>query len=1003
MALHLLTAALVAAGSPLFSSGSHFPSGPHGDVRLSELVAVNDGELLDEDGDDSDWIEVHNSGSTPADITGWFLTDDPGDLQKWAFPTQVLSPGERIVVFASDKDRATAGSELHTNFKLSSSGEFLGLVRSDGLTVVSAYQTFPPQVAGQSYGLKEANPSEGYFEPPTPGAPNGNKFAALAAVTFSVPHGFQDAPLALELTHGDPLAFVRYTLDGGEPRAGTLYTGPIPITGTTLVRATAVRAGFATTRTVTATYLFVGDVLSQSAASAAADGFHADWIEEDGTNWDLGGARPGAWYGFDGTILGSYSAQELEQALRSIPSISLVMPEADWFGDGSLGEKPGIYANSERSGKAWDRAGSAEWIDPSGGPEFQINCGIAIQGGSSTGETLRNQLSIALKFRALFGPKKLRFRPFDSTQVDEFDYLVLDAGHQNAPNSPGSKQQKIHAQGLRDQLMSDLHRGMNGRSPNGTFVHLYLNGLYWGVYNLHERYDHRTAAAHEGGESEEWDWVKEGAVRHGNSNPWDHSTAPGAWDTAVEIAGSGLTPADTWQGQPAYDAFREWFDVSAYVDYLIGNYYGGNTDWPQNNWMGTSHSRLSGDPTDVNAGHQWRLHMWDAEAVLYWGGAETAVGDGFWDRTQLTSTWTGSIVYFYTFLRQNPEWRLTFADRAHSHLFHGPLFVDPAYSGAGTPYDPAQPERNHPAATYHRLTKTLWPAVVLEYARWGNYWHTPGFITPDDWQAERLRILDEYFPVRSNVLLAQLRNVKPQLYPDLDAPVFTPWGGFLGKSRPLAMSAPAGSTLYFTLDGSDPRLEGGSVSPGAQVYSGPFTLPGPITRVKARAFDGVEWSALESAAYSVGVRVVINELMASNTSTILDEAGQAEDWVELLNLHHLPADVTGWGLSDDPAEPGKWRFPAGTLLPPRSYTIVWLDDDPADGPLHASFKLDRKGESLVLTGPADTEDPVLDSTQFGPQFVDVSWGRMPNGRGRFQSLRRPTPGSENTYAPKPVK
>ena len=171
-----------------------------------------------------------------------------------------------------------------------------------------------------------------------------------------------------------------------------------------------------------------------------------------------------------------------------------------------------------------------------------------------------------------------------------------------------------------------------------------------------------------------------------------------------------------------------------------------------------------------------------------------------------------------------------------------------------------------------------------EYARWGNYWHTPGFITPADWLVERDRILNEYCPVRSDVLLAQLRNVQPQLYPDLDAPVFLPWGGSVAIGAELTLSGPSGATIYYTTDSKDPRLEGGAVSPSAQVYSAPFTLSAPVATVLARAFDGVEWSALERASYAVGVSLRINELMAKNATTVQDEAGEYEDWVELVNL-----------------------------------------------------------------------------------------------------------------------
>lgn len=123
---------------------------------ISEFMASNQSGLLDEDGDDEDWIEIYNPGASAVDLAGWHLTDDRNDLTKWTFPAVTLEPAQSLLVFASDKNRKASGAELHANFKLSDSGEYLGIVRPDGVTVEQDYSpAYPIQVTNVSYGLKQ--------------------------------------------------------------------------------------------------------------------------------------------------------------------------------------------------------------------------------------------------------------------------------------------------------------------------------------------------------------------------------------------------------------------------------------------------------------------------------------------------------------------------------------------------------------------------------------------------------------------------------------------------------------------------------------------------------------------------------------------------------------------------------------------------------------------------------------------------------------------------------
>ncbi|RKX39778.1 MAG: hypothetical protein DRP64_13815, partial [Verrucomicrobia bacterium] len=120
-------------------------------IHFSELMADNDNTLLDEDGDSPDWIELYNPSDSPVDLDGWYLTDDAMDPTQWSFPATHIAAKGFLVVFASDKDRAVTGAELHTNFKLSALGEQVVLVRPDGTTIEDEL-AFSLQQEDVSYG-----------------------------------------------------------------------------------------------------------------------------------------------------------------------------------------------------------------------------------------------------------------------------------------------------------------------------------------------------------------------------------------------------------------------------------------------------------------------------------------------------------------------------------------------------------------------------------------------------------------------------------------------------------------------------------------------------------------------------------------------------------------------------------------------------------------------------------------------------------------------------------
>ncbi len=148
------------------------------------------------------------------------------------------------------------------------------------------------------------------------------------------------------------------------------------------------------------------------------------------------------------------------------------------------------------------------------------------------------------------------------------------------------------------------------------------------------------------------------------------------------------------------------------------------------------------------------------------------------------------------------------------------------------------------------------------------------------------------------------------------------------------------------------------------------------------------------AQSATGASVTLNEFMAKNDNGITDEAGQREDWIELHNPTTYPVFLDTLALTDDLNVPDKWRFPPGYVVPPGDTILIWADNDPADGPLHATFKLSAGGEAIGLF---DTDTGAfLDSLGFGPQLADVSGGRVLDGLSPFVSFAAPTPDATNS-------
>jgi len=914
------------------------------ELHISEFMAINNNTLTtrtrDSTGDafggdlkTPDWIEVHNLTDQPIDLGGMHLTDRDDELQRWAFPagTSIVASGYLVVFASGDSITDPALDEsgrLHTDFSLSGGGEFLALTDATG-EILDQYD-FPEQVADISYG--DFAGERRYFSEPTPGAVNSGQFTGFVADTkFDVDRGFYDEPFDLVITSQTIGAEIRYTLNGSEPTetTGNVYDGPITIEGTTVLRAAAYKPGYQPTTVDTHTYIFLDDVLQQPTNPV---GFPSTW---NGT---------GANYQVDPEIVNhpDYS-DEIKADLRAIPTVSIVTTVEDMFGSS------GIYSNPGGRGDAWERPASVEWIETDGDTLFQVNAGVQVVGGASRGAGNKKH-SFRVSFKTQYGPGTLKAPIFGEDAAQEFNTFTLRAGFNDVwPNAH-------NATYLQDRWAAEAQMAMGGLAGHGNFVHLYVDGLYWGLYNPVERPDDAFAASYLGGEKEDYDAYHTNAISSGTADAWnklqnDVNTLPGLANDPAALA-------------VKYAEIEQELDIPAFIDYFIVNHYANNGDWPHNNWWATYDRAGNG---------KWLFHSWDAEFGLRSVGGNNVNG----------ST-GGQVGNLYAKLRNVPEFKSAYADQIQKHFFN---------DGALTL------QRN--LDWLDEAEARLYEGIVGESARWGDGYNDSGAPRTRDgnWTPQINWLRDTYFPARSSVtsgagssVLQQYKNAG--LYPNIDAPSLSingssQHGGFITVGDTLTITGSNG-TIYYTLDGTDPRLTGGDIDPGANSYGSPITV-NVTTDVNARVWTGSEWSALLTATYYVDAPrpgdLSITEINYNPYDAPLGSpytSGQFE-FIELRNTGTETFNLDRVTLSG--AVTYDFSGAAVTQLAPDEYVLVVSDETAflsryintpnsiIAGVFMDDTQLSNSGETIRLANPGDEILQLFTYNDSGP------WPGKADGKG----------------------
>jgi len=775
-------------------------------IIITEFMAVNSNGIVDEDLEHSDWLEIYNATDSTINLAGWYLSDNADNLKEWQFPEMLIQKGAYLTVFASAKNRVDPGKNLHTNFKLSGSGEFLAISEPDTTISYSFSPAFPAQRQDVSYGIYQGQPV--YFTTATAGSEN--VFGSLPfAPNFSTKRGFYNAAFDVALTLPGSDGQIYYSLNGTRPTktTGTLYTGPIHITTTTPLSAATINSAGLSSEIVTNTYIFLQDVIKQPKAPA---GYPVDWKES------TAGTSIPADYEMDTRVTTATAYKDkISGAFQSLPTMNIVTNIGNLFSNIENTTTGGIYIFTglpHSESKVWERPTSVEYFDQATGTEFQLNCRLKLHGGNSRRPSNSPKHGFELTFKSTYGPSKLNFDIFnEKNTAKEFNSLVLRAGY-NYTWVKNAALQQTSAQYIQDSWAKTTQLDMGYPAAHEKFVHLFLNGLYWGVYNISEELNKNFMESYLGGNEEEYDVVKEKET----TIPSDGTMI--AWN-ALKSQISGVETNVNYQKIQGKNAdgsvnpsYSNLLDIDNYIDYMLMNYYIGNQDWDANNWT-VGRNRVRND-----AG--FRFFSWDAETSM------VALSDN-----RIITGSGGNPTAFMQYLKKNADFKVAIADKIKKNLIEAGGVLTPAKN----------------IDRYNKLADEIEQAMICESARWSD-WYTPytPYTLNDHWLPRKADLINNYFPQRSDILLTQLKSAG--LYPSINAPTFNHAGGEINSAINLVMSANTG-TIYYTTDGSDPRTSiTGAIAATAKIYTAAVNIGSSIS-VKSRAKSSTEWSAITEASF----------------------------------------------------------------------------------------------------------------------------------------------------------
>lgn len=488
----------------------------------------------------NDWVEIYNGSNQPVDISGYGLSDNAGRPRKWQFPQgTTVQPGQYIGVIASGLD-TVQNNNMHTNFRLSADGGY-SITLSDPNGKILDRMFVPQQYTNVSYGRMDGQTGLRYFATATPGTANSGQsyMGRAAAPVYSVEGGLYKTGDVLTVEMSAPAgSSIYYTLDNTDPDQGdTLYTGPITVSETTILR--------------TRVY---------------CNGYMESFMDTQSYLYDVNNA--------DGKVYVVSLVSDPYNLTSDEAGIMVKGPNAtSKYPYGSLNNGANFWMD-------WEREGHVEVFNPDGSTMFSQGCGLKLHGQFSRAE---KQQAFKIIARSEYGANRFPGALFSNRDYTEYQSFVVRSSGQDTDKSR-----------MRDSILSGLAAGTSVMYQETELCVVYLDGQYWGQYNMRERINTTSICQFEGweGDEDKLDLVK------ANTNVMQGSNE--TFEKLVEWCKKTNTNTDE-----AYAIIDSQIDIQNYIEYMAIQMYTGNTD--------TLNVKRYRNP---NADGKWRWVIFDMDWAM---------------------------------------------------------------------------------------------------------------------------------------------------------------------------------------------------------------------------------------------------------------------------------------------------------------------------------------------------------------------------------------------------